>query len=297
MNNEIAWAGMRFPTPDRWEVCRHSVSCRNGSLVLADRRRQRLELTWRDCPREPDLAHGCRDLRDRFRAEDGEDRCRPLPAVRGWTGFVRRTHADSGVAYAMRWDPASGRIFQANVVLRDDDPIPHDRMTESILAGFRDSGFVDRSVRWKAFGIDCRPPSGWTLASTRVIPMDVTFRFRRDAEGGHAPDAGEAAVQRLGMADTWFNGDARAYLRCAAAGSRFTFVETSLGGHRAVAAAAPHKTRPWQRITGHRRERRELLWQCERVNSVFRITAVGSAKRDVTPEDFSARCPCESEDG
>ena len=41
--NTVEWLGLRLVLPRPWEIVRHGVSGRKGSLAFADRRRQRLE--------------------------------------------------------------------------------------------------------------------------------------------------------------------------------------------------------------------------------------------------------------
>ena len=59
------WLGLSFEVPKEWEIVRHSTSTERGRLVLVDRRRQRLEVCWSECKKEPDLER----LVEEFRGE------------------------------------------------------------------------------------------------------------------------------------------------------------------------------------------------------------------------------------
>ncbi len=290
LKNEIAWAGFEMKTPDGWEMSRHSRSMISGTLALVDRRRERLELTWQDCESRPDLQRSCDDLRDRFR-RDGyrSDELPRLKSVPGWIGFRRRLDEVTVFAHALRWNPDSGRIFQMNIVVRDDEPFPGGNMVEEILAACEDKAVEGNVIRWKAFGVDCVSPAGWELIDTRIYPMDVKLHF---SDNGQYDDrvASEAIIRRLGMADTWFGGDARAYIVSRERGHDFRFKETDYGGHRAVEAVADSDKRLYYRLTGRRRIRRELIWLCEPMNSVFRVTTLCTPRHTFEPQRLLCAC-------
>ena len=162
-------------------------------------------------------------------------------------------------------------------------------MEEVILASCRDGAGEGRSIRWKAFGIDCFSPPGWELIDARIHPMDAELHFTDNALYDDRV-ASEAIVRRLGMADTWYSGDAEAFLLVKERGHEFRFKETDYEGHRAVEAVADTDRRLYHRLTGRRRIRRELIWLCEPMNSLFRVTTLSTPRHAIEPRKFSSRC-------
>ncbi len=287
LSKEIAWAGFETRVPEDWEVSRHGISPRRGSLVLVDRRRQRFELTWQHCEKKPDLGHSSEDLRARFRREGASsDELPRLKSVPGWLGFWRRIDSLTVLAYALRWQRESGRIFQATIVARDDEHVDNGCFVAEILRSCLDNLGERKAIHWKAFGIDCISPPGWALDSTRMYSMDVKLQFRNpDNKQGV-----ECAVHRMGMAGTWFNGDAESFVRSKEPKLDFRFDSMDYNGHRAMTAVARTLNRLFHRITGKRLIRRELIWQCEPANSLFRVTTVCNPGENLLPQDLAAQC-------
>ncbi len=287
--DEIAWAGIEFSVPKEWAINRHSLSYLDGSLVFVDRRRQRMELIWRACDKKPDLNMSCEDLKSRVREASGVAPVGLKPAS-GWIGFEVRIDEQTVVIYALHWERGSGRIFQANIVARDDEPGSKYALAEGVLDSFRDEGWQDRPVRWKAFGIQCVSPPGWQLVSTHVKPMDVKLQFQHFSGKKAKKEEGKATIHRLGMAESWFSGDARAFIRDKSPKLDFDFGRTDYRGHDAATATAQEETRLFFRLIGRSRIRRELAWLCEPVNSLFRVITVSAGKQAIDPRCFETEC-------
>ncbi len=287
LEKEIAWAGFEFRVPAEWDIRSHSVSCLSGSLALVDRRRHRLELIWRRCDEKPDLNLSYSDLKGRVKNDTMNGEVFGVKSIPGWLAFEAQMDEETVVVYALCWRRESGRIFQVTVVTRDEDHFSRQGLLETILAGFSDSGWEGRSVRWKAFGIDCASPPGWHLVSTRVNPMDVNMQFQPSGKKGEKT---QASVHRLGMADTWFSGDPKAFLRGKEPGLDLEFEGIYYNGHEAVAARAQAERRLILRLFGRGRIRRELVWLCEPMNSLFRVYTVSPENEGADPQDFAVRC-------
>ncbi len=290
LHNAIAWDGLELRLPRDWEISRHSLPGKSGGLTVVDRRRQRLELTWRHCDREPDVRRSCNDLRERLGGRGGSSETRRLDSVPGWLGFWHREDQRRTVAHALSWQKTGGRLLQIAIIALEDDRIAKRRLAEEILRNCRDTGGNDRPKRWKAFGVDCITPPGWRLVETSIKPMNVMLRFEHFPAAGNNPDGREAEIYRVGMADTWFNGDARAYLQGRQPSLDFKFGHDICCGHPAVTAQAENESRRLWRWFGRRRLRRELIWHCEQSNAIFRVGIICQPNDKLTPRDFKLCC-------
>ncbi len=290
LKNRIAWAGLEFETPADWEVSRHSPSFPSGGLVMVDRRRQRMEVAWRGCDREPDLRRSLEDLRERFSQPSSRSEPQSLDSVAGWVGFWCRADDQSSVAHALHWQRGTGRLIHVSIVARREDRVAGRRLAQAILRSFRDGGGGSRPIHWQAFGIDCQSPPGWRLTSTKVAPMDVELQFRHFRSGGRHEDGPRATIRRLGMAATWFNGDMQAFVRSRDPELDFEFKPCRCQGHDALMARAEGEIRKIYRWLGRRRTRLELIWLCEPMNALFRVITASPPQFPLQPQDFELKC-------
>lgn len=287
----ICWAGFEFKVPNDWEIGRHSISLQQGSLVLFDRRRQRMEITWQTAKKEPDIKRSCEDLRTRCNENKNTGECSKIEEFHGWLGFFQQINELASVVYALKWQRKSGRVIQSTIVILDEPGTPKNPLVKNILTSCRDSVGKDKPIRWKAFGLDCRPPAGWCLKSTEINPMDVRLHFQKESQKGGINPECQATVQRLGMAGTWFSGDFQAYLQGQEPHRDFSFKQTDYRGHRAMTAEAEDETRLLFRLLKRSRARSELLWMCEPLNALFRVTSKGPPDKIVRPWDLKVECP------
>lgn len=292
LKKEIFWAGFEFRVPRDWEINRHTLGFETGKLVLVDRRRQRVDLLWRTVTAQPDLRHHSRELQKRVKGESADGEMLELKTVPGWSGFWLRLDDTSSLTYAFKWHRESGRLVQATVVTRKDDPIGQNSLLRAILSSFRDIGWKSKPIRWKAFGLDCESPPDWELIETDIKPMNVKLTFlRSDRENKKKENGdGEIILQRFGMAGSWFDGDTQAFVRGKEPKLDFEFSRQEYRGHDAISAVARHENKLFHKLRGGGRFHQELLWLCKPANSLFRMVAEYEEKRPVRLQDFSVNC-------
>ncbi len=145
--------------------------------------------------------------------------------------------------------------------------------TLRLLASAGPADLPDGRVRWAAFGLGAAVPAGWETTAARHEPAASVLVF-----GG--PDRRTARLWRRGMASSWFDGDAAALLTASVPAG--VEPEASAGGPAgAVAAAGPEPARPWARLSGKGRHRRDLLWHDPDRNAVLGVTVRGPRRVDL----------------
>lgn len=290
-NQSIHWLGLRLSVPEEWQVVRHSLSPARGRLTLVDRYRQRLELNWTRCEREPDVERMLSDDRARQLEHQPDARLESLEAG-DWRGTTR-VFDESGqaVTRAVRYDAGTGRLLEA-VVITTAGPEDLAEAGE-LLASIAVESKAEEATRWRAFDLDVTTPGGeWRLASTEVKPADVTLAFRQFRGVGDEsdkPTGAEATVRRMGMADAWWTGDAARFLRQSWRGA--PEVEQTRAGGRTVTRAAGVEPGPrLKRMLGLLREREEAVWPCERCNAVYHVRVLSWRKAAVSVDGFTVAC-------
>lgn len=284
------WMGLSFETPPDWEIIRHSLKRRRGRLVFIDRRRQRLQVSWAECDRRPDLRQALDDYRNLDRQDDADCTFEDLRGAAPWQGYAR-----IGPAAALT---RLGRYLHKRrlwVEMTVSWPAGRDRQVERRLAeGFElaaepppedlsaDEAAALRPVRWRAFGVDVTAPPGWALVAADVKPADVTLRFRA------AWDASlEAAVRRAGMVDAWYRGNSRAYiLRQIGRATECRFREATYRGRKACRADSAEPATRFKRLTRRARTRRDLVYLDEPAHALMGITTWSRPGRAVEPDEF-----------
>ena len=272
----LVWMGMRWQVPRDWEILGHAVDPLRGRLMLADRRRQRMQLSWARLDRRPDLEQAIADHRSRDMAADEAAQMSELLRPHGWVGYTR--WADRGaLSRFTRYEPELA--YWIDLVV--SHPVSHDpALDEALAAGF-EALDPQQPPHWRAFGLDVRTPLGWRLTKAHVNVADVTLRFA-EADG-----PAEAAVRRLGMIDAWFLGDVQQWLRHTIGvmvDTEFTTVRH--GGVSACLALGLEPGTRWRRLNGRLRLRRYLAWVCEPARSLVCVTTWSRPSRPVEPGDF-----------
>lgn len=311
-----AWMNLELRTPARWEPLRHSVREQRGALVLFDRRRQRLQVTWSTLAKPPLLDQMFDDYRNQQLEADADARIEPLEVPAGWR-CVQHVwpDADGGggvggaVMRAAHYDPMTHRLLEMvltfpggavgrEVASREGD---RDAVVRAVLAGARVTGSADAASRWRAFGIDATVPRGLALVGAEVRPGDIALRFRpRGGAGLTADGAREVWVRRMGMARSWFKGDLAWVMQRAAPNAELETQAARVGQHDAVAAEGwapgPRAKRLAGRLVGRGLRRRELWWHDEEANAVFGIVCEATAASPLRPQGVRVErvLPCPS---
>lgn len=290
----IEWLGLRLELPRPWEVVRHGVSPRKGSLVFADRARQRLQVTWTACVKKPDVGRLLDDHRDRQKAEQPDAEFVPATLPIGWRGLERRFDDGRSLLRAARYDTGTDRLLEA--VLEVDRTAPDEiELADDVLRGIRVVSDPASARRVRAFGIDADLPAGWRLGRTRVLPADTSLMFVKGASVKTRSDTAaaseaEVTLRRRAMADVWFDGDPRALLQRDEPRASMNFTETQANGHAAVAAAWDVPGPRYERLLRQNRVAIARLWHCPADNTLYQLTAVGPVKRPPTLDGFGLSC-------
>ncbi|MEL7087642.1 MAG: hypothetical protein AAGL98_04250 [Planctomycetota bacterium] len=301
----VEWLGLRFELPRPWEIIRHGISPRKGSLAFADRRRQRLQVTWTSCVKRPDVARLLSDHRDRQRAIDTDAVFVTPTLPAGWRGLERRFGGSgsgsgdqaAGRVRAARYDDATDRLIEVVLALDPQDPADA-LLTEQVLDGLRVTGRAEDARRWRAFGIDAELPSGWRLQRTAVRPADVTLMFvpratKRPAEP-YRPWPRSVTLRRRAMAGVWFDGDWQALFRGDEPKAGLTFspsVDADVRPGHAGATATWNVPGPrYQRLLSRHQIATSRAWRCPADDAVYQLTAVAPANDPPTLAGFRLAC-------
>lgn len=263
----IEWLGMRMVVPSEWEIVRHSVKTGKGRLVFVDRRQQRLQLSWVTPAGRPNLKQAMVDYRARDLAENPDTRFEDLPRTGRWRGF-RRFRADVALTRAGLFHSGLKRWVEAAIFW----PAGPDRKLEkTLLEGFSIRDVSGKPTRLCAFGIDLKTPTGWALESAEVKPAAVKLGFRSGA--------GELTVRRLGMLDTWFDGDLDAFLEKEVGSHNGVQMPANYNGHPARSLESRQARNPLGRWLNLGRVRSNLVWLCPVAHALFTVELTRPARQ------------------
>jgi hypothetical protein len=277
----VEWLGLGLSVPAGWEIVRHSLSAEVGSLRFVDRRRERLVISWAQCKGAPDLSRLVEEMRREAEAGSGSEPFRYGP----WRG-IQHVKADSELGIqAVRYHAETCRLLEAHV-FGIEAAAQEQSLARAILGQLRVLGSAHTSCRWRAFDLALKAPENFALVGADVAPADVRFRFEERAGAG-GPRAIVATVQRLGMAESWFDGDLARLLR-----ARLPRVQWSAGtrlSHLGVEALSA-EGRPFEkrltRLFGSPREGRALVWRATAENAVYLLTTEGPRGKAPDPSCF-----------
>ncbi|MEM8739526.1 MAG: hypothetical protein AAGG38_13770 [Planctomycetota bacterium] len=285
----IEWLGLEIKVPGQrgpdsaqgpWELVRHGVSLRKGSLVFADRRRQRLQVIWTACSQRPDVGQLLKDHRTRQLEQDADARFTAATLPAGWRGLRRQGAADGrGLLRAARYDNATRRLVEVVLDAGDDDAV-----VDAVIGGLRVTGPADTARRVRAFGLDVTRPADdagtrWTLRSTRVLPADAALHFD-DGQGR------EVTVRRRAMAGDWLGCKGQtlaAALRAYDPKARRAFAASAEQPHEAEATWNVPGPRFW-RLLGRHRVGRGRAWHDAADDAVYELVGTWPAR---SPGDLS----------
>lgn len=285
---EVSWLGLELAVPEDWEIVRHGVSAKRGSLIFVDRRRQRLELGWLAVRQEPDLDRWASDLEQEERRTQPGARLRELRLAGGWRAIQRTTESGEVTTRAVRYHADTAQLLEAVLETRLNEPDDRE-LLEAVLSRISVSSAPERARRTQAFDLDVEVPEPLRLARADVKPADVCFEFAGyDSERPVGPFA---TVRRMGMAEAWYDDDAQGLIRRRDRQSTFESFEPSThAGHAATFARGLEAGPLAKRLLGMLRERRVLLWKCPTRNALFEISTLSPRTAPLSPEAIAVRC-------
>ncbi len=272
----LAWMGLRFEVPRHWEVLQHGSDPTRGRLILVDRRRQRMQLSWAKLDSRPDLEQAMADHRSRDMTEDADVELSEMLRPHGWIGYTRFSE-QGALTRLTRYEQELA--YWVDLVI--SHPGRHDPALDEGLAGGFDAPGPDEPVHWRAFGLDVRTSPEWKLSGTTINAGDATLRFA-EKDG-----LSEVAVRRLGMIDAWFLGDVQQWLRHhigVMVEAEFTTVR--MGNESAVKATSREPGTRWRRMLGKLRVRRDAAWACDTSKSLVCVTTWSPDAEPVEPHEF-----------
>jgi hypothetical protein len=280
----VEWLGLGLSVPAGWEIVRHSLSADVGSLRFVDRRRERLVISWAQCKSAPDLSRLVEEMRREAEAGAGSESFRYGP----WRG-IQHLEADSELGtQAVRYHAETSRLLEAHV-FGADAAEQEQSLARAILGQLSVLGPAHTSCRWRAFDLALKAPESFALVGADVAPADVRFRFEERAQAG-TPRALVASAQRLGMAESWFDGDLGRLLRSRLPRVRWaSLVSAPHLGVEALSAAGPLKEKRLTRLFGTSREARALVWRATDENAVYLLTTEGPRGLAPDPSSFEVQ--------
>lgn len=273
---EVDWLQMHFAVPVEWSIVRHGLRTGKGRLLLADRRDQRMQLSWTRCANPPDLTEAIRQYREKDRLEWPTGRFVDLTPATPWRGY-RHYRDDSALTRAGRYESRLRRWIEMTL------DWPHGCDTEletAILQSFR---VPDESrPRWRAFGVDVHVPNGYQLARAEVKPARVTLRF----ENGRS----ELTVHRRGMVEAWSIAEGRTSLARQFGRTCPQFESGAVAGHHACMAHGEEETVRIRRFLGQARQRCDAVWHCPSRHAVWHLDFRRPRGDKTGLDDFPITC-------
>ena len=280
----VEWLGLGLSVPAGWEIVRHSLSAEVGSLRFVDRRRERLVISWAQCKSPPDLSRLVEEMRREAEVGAGSEPFRYGP----WRG-IQHIRADSELGtQAVRYHAETGRLLEAHV-FGVDAAAQEQSLARAILGQLRVLGSAHTSCRWRAFDLALKTPENFALVGADVAPAEVRFRFEERAAAG-TPRAIVATAQRLGMAESWFDGDLARLLRARLPRVQWSTLSSlnHLGAEALSAEGRPLEKR-LTRLLGSAREGRALVWRAPGENAVYLLTTEGPRGKAPDPSCFQVQ--------
>lgn len=281
--------GWETRVPNAWIMRRHSLSVDGGQVILADRRAQRMELSWQ-CPRlEPDVPHSLENAIAKLRGEQPGRKINQLPSIKNWMGLV---YGENPRIYrALHFDRTHRVLLQATLSLDGNRETTH-AWIRQILASTSVTARPEDATRWTAFGIDCTVPSSCMLTDVRVVPMDAQFRFKNRSGDRLRRRSASFRARRLGMARDWFDGNMEAWVRGRALGPEPTLHTEGGGPDRVVQAESERPLFPFLCGLGPREKETLWAWFHGEMNSVYVATLLNGSLVNWAVGDFRLRaCP------
>jgi hypothetical protein len=286
LTQEIEWLGLRFLVPEQWQIVRHGLVPEAGSLVLVDRRHQRLNLSWTQCQRRPDLTRLVEDYLGKEADIEPATEIERFTCGRRWRGIRQRKPGGEVISRGVLYHEQTSRLVELLVILppgaKEDQ-----QLVDQILTSFRVTAAAEECRRWNAFDIALTTPPDFRLSSSSVKPADTTLRFVQVDGAKGKPTRTEATIRRLGMARCWYDGSLERVVQAHFPEQRFSESQKlSHPGSEAYFARGTEPGPPVKRMLRRLRERRVLCWHVPEQNAVYELVTLSPPQRPVLPTDF-----------
>jgi hypothetical protein len=282
----IYWLGLRLEVPSDWQIVRHGLKADRGRLTFADRYAERLDLTWQELQSDPDVECMINDQRAR------DDSAAPSSQVRiaGWSGY-RRTCGHESLVRAARYDARSKRLIEALLVVEPNQG-RSTKVDEHLLNAVHVIEAIDQRQRLCAFDIDLTIPDRLRLSRATVEPANVTFEFASpDAKSILGSSPVSAVVRRMGMAASWYRGNALRLVERESPRVDFCRArEIRVNAHAADYAEGDASRAHALRWFGRGARRRAMVWLCEAENAVYHVATTSCDRAPLLPEALRVKC-------
>lgn len=289
LSQPIEWMGIAFRVPDDWQIVRHGLGLDRGSLVLVDRRLQRLQLWWSTVAREPDVERMIDHEREQVEKAESAAQVRALRGFGAWRVLETALPDGAVSTRAARFDPKTSRLLEVVVSTRRDEPTVD--LVRALLDAMRVVCRAEAVRSWRAFDVALRMPPDYRLTGTTVNPADVTLRFEAvDPEDGSELGV-SMSLRRMSMLADWYAGNAEALIRRDLPKVEFeSFEPVEHAGHPALRAAGLLPAPPLRRLLGKRRSVRATAWTCEPENAFYLLTHTSPSDHGASSLDFGVDC-------
>lgn len=283
LDQQIEWLGLCFSVPRDWEVVRHGLSPKQGSLVLVDRRTQRVTLSWTECSSRPDLDRLLSDYRSKQEQEAGNSTFRPFRSG-AYRGFSHEGAKGERVTRAVRYHAPHSRLVEVLFIEpegKEDRPL-----LLALLDSLRLTAPPEQARRLCAFGLDVTAPDGFVFTRAEVKPLDVSL-YCSQREG-----AATACVRRLGMVSSWRRSGLGRLVRQHWPKVRFGSEQEDASGQLTLTGYEPGPVL-W-RWLGRLRRQQTVAWEARAEDAVYELTTHSFDKRPVAPAAFVVRASKEA---
>jgi hypothetical protein len=182
-------------------MLQYSLKLESGRCVFADRHGFRFEMTWKEVEGTPDFDRMLNDYLVKLR-DEGMTGGRRIEAA-GCAG-LKGEMDDQAITRFGRYAPEESCVVELLFLWaqnRDRD------LEKRVLESFHEvPSDAEGCRRWRAFGLDARPPARLKLGACRVEPANVEWRFV------DRHDRPVLRCARRGMVEEWMNGPVRTWL-------------------------------------------------------------------------------------
>lgn len=284
----VEWLGLSLQVPRDWQIVRHGTSKDLGTLAFTDRYAERLNFTWRRLEREPEVE---RLLTDQLAREQASHPTYVLARKRigKWYAYQVETGTSTWLR-ALRFETATSQLLEVWLSLRPANvrstPVST-RLLDTIVA----AGERVETAKLCAFDVAAEYPAALALRATKIEPASATFEFEEAEAVGRLPKRAKARVRRMGMADSWYGGNAVRLLARESSPVEFQKHEDRPEGSHVVTYAEGDTTKGMlRRWLGRSQRLRAILWHCTEENAVYHVATESYDSAPLYPEQFAVSC-------
>jgi hypothetical protein len=282
----IELQGLSFEVPRDWQIVRHGLAERKGGLTFTDRFEERMSLHWRTLDREPDISRMLQAEWAKSKGATDEMACQEF-SLHDFRVF-RFDDVRGSWLRAVRYDSSSRRLIEVALALQGaharSRPVDEHMLSRIELKG------TDVGSRFLAFDLDVTYPANFVVTKCEVVPVSTTLQLEARVPSNRFGTVDTISIRRMGMADTWYRGNAAALLareNPAADPRRVEARETN--GHSG-AGLEVRVGKPIQRWLGQGRSLRATLWHCDEENAVYHVATCSRDLRSAALEVLETRC-------